>query len=173
MKEQQLENLQEKVQAQEVRILEAENEKRFVAERLKDVEDQLRRTKNELNKEIEGIVGKEEFDNFKKFAFKDKMINMAVAFTLGAAFKNVISSISNNIFMPFANYFITKTGNNWRETIWEPVDGMKLEVGVFAGAFFDFLLIAVILYIIYNKIARPILEEQDETRNKDSRAKDD
>lgn len=121
---------------------------------------QIKRTKGELEREIEALVGKDEFKNFKKFAFKGQMVDLSVAFILGAAFRKVVGSISDNLIMPLLNFIISKTGDNWREYTYSPVENLNFELGKFAGAFVDFLLIAIILYIVYQKIISGMLEDK-------------
>jgi large conductance mechanosensitive channel len=111
--------------------------------------------KKELEKEIEGLVGKNEIEEFKKFAFKGHMIQMAIAFILGASFNSVVKSISENIIMPIITFGLDKTGDNWREITWTPFEGLTLELGKFCGAFVDFFLIALVLYVLYVKLLRP------------------
>lgn len=121
---------------------------------------QIERAKEELKQGIEGLIGKKEFDEFKKFAFKGHMIQMAIAFMLGAAFKKVTSSISEHLVMPAINYLITKTATDWREYTYAPIEGMTFEIGLFIGTFIDFFLLAIILYILYRKVLAPILSEK-------------
>lgn len=136
--------------------------KREIAHRSKLVGEQANRVTGELQKEIEGIVGKEELENFKKFAFKGHMMEMAIAFMLGAAFKSVVSSISNNLIMPLANYASQFTGSDWREMIWEPVKGLTFEIGPFLAAFVDFLLMAIILYVLWVKLIGSVFAPKEE-----------
>ncbi len=106
------------------------------------------------------LIGREEFNNYKKFAFKGNMVQMAVAFMLGAAFSKVVSSISECLIMPVANFFVNKTGEDWRQFTWEPLEGMALEVGKFSGAFLDFFIISLILFIIYRKVLVPLMGDE-------------
>jgi large conductance mechanosensitive channel len=103
-----------------------------------------------------------EISQFQKFAFKGRMIEVAVAFIVGAAFQKSVSSLSDHILMPFLNFFIAQTGTNWRKLEWVPFEGMAIEVGQFMGNFIDFLMIAVILYVVYMKIMLPILDAANE-----------
>ncbi len=125
------------------------------------VESEISRVEGELRRELEGLVGKEELAEFQKFAFKDRMMEMAIAFMLGASFKAVVGSIVDNLLMPLVNYFVNFTGTGWREYKLEPVSGMVFEVGKFAGSFLDFLLMALILYILYVKIIKRVVKSTD------------
>jgi large conductance mechanosensitive channel len=124
----------------------------------KDIID-FKRIKDELTDEIENLVGKKEFNEFKKFAFKGHMIQMAIAFMLGAAFNSVIKGLSDNIIMPCLNYVINITGTDWREATYSPIEGLVLETGKFSGAFVDFLIISIIFFIVWQKIIKPIEAE--------------
>jgi len=116
--------------------------------------------KNELEQEISGLIGKNEYDEFKKFAFKGQMIQMSIAFMLGVAFNNVIKGITQNIMMPIINFALSHTGKSWRVFSWEPVEGLVIELGQFCAVFVDFFLMSIILYIIYRKLLTPLWEEK-------------
>ena len=120
----------------------------------------VERIKDELGDEIEGLVGRKEFEAFKEFAFKDRMIQMAIAFMLGAAFKNVVASISEHLIMPFLTYIMNQADGDWRKVVFEPIEGVVIELGNFLGVFVDFIIIAAILYYLYSRIFRRI--EQDD-----------
>ena len=60
---------------------------------------------------------------FKKFALKGNMIDLAVGMIIGTAFNNIVKSLVNDMFMPvlslftgkldFANWFIALDGNKY------------------------------------------------------------
>lgn len=122
----------------------------------------IRRARLELQHEIEGLVGKEEYENFKKFAFQGDMGKMAVAFMLGTAFTSVVKGISDLLVMPVLTYVLSKTGTDWRILVIHPVEGMTIEIGKFFGVTVDFFLIAIVLYIFYQKLLFPILEKRNQ-----------
>ena len=121
--------------------------------------EHIKQGREEIREGIEYVVGEEEYSAWKKFAFKGRMVEMAIAFMIGAAFKNVVGSISENLIMPVINFILDKTGTDWRELTVTPIEGIALEIGQFLGAFVDFILISIILYILYRKILAPILED--------------
>ena len=63
------------------------------------------------------------FAEFKKFALKGNMIDLAVGMIIGTAFNNIVKSLVNDMFMPvlslftgkldFANWFIALDGNKY------------------------------------------------------------
>lgn len=109
--------------------------------------------------ELENKILKEEFDQFKKFAFKGDMIKISIGIILGNSFNSVVQSISNNIIMPIVNFLISQTGSNWRDLEFEIAKGIKIEIGKFLGSTVDFLLIAIFLYIIYIKLLGRFLND--------------
>ena len=125
----------------------------------------FKRTKEELKSEIENIVGKKNYDDYKKFAFKKSMLEVAVAFVLGISFQKVITSLSQNIIMPIMNYLASAVSenetHNWRDRVFSPIEGLEIEVGKVAGTFIDFMLISLVLFIIYKKLLEPIIKENN------------
>lgn len=132
----------------------------------KILDDQIKRTKNEFEREIEGLIGEKRFEAWKNFAFKGSMIQMAIAFILGAAFQKVVTAISSNLIMPVVGYILEFTGNDWREHTYSPIEGMVLETGQFAAAFVDFLLVSAILFYLFTK-AKKIFAEDPEPKSKE------
>jgi large conductance mechanosensitive channel protein len=117
---------------------------------------------------------KNEFEAYKKFAFKGDMLKMAIAFILGGAFNKVVGSISENILMPFLNFVISKTpGESWREAVWSPIEGMSFEIGKFAATTVDFILITIVLFVLF-RILQGQMEDEEviERRPLLERAKD-
>jgi large conductance mechanosensitive channel len=109
-------------------------------------------TREILNKD----TAQEMLNEYKNFAFKDNIVKLAIAFVLGGAFQKVVSSTSDNLIMPLINYLILHTGQEWREHLFEPTDGIKFETGKFLGATVDFLLISIFLFIIWKLLSRTI-----------------
>lgn len=124
----------------------------------------VKKAKDTIEDGIEHVVGEKELKEWKKFAFKGRMVEMAIAFMLGAAFQKVVSSISENLIMPMINFIIGKTGENWRNYNITPIEGMTLELGKFAGSFLDFMLISIILYVVYRKVIFPLLKEDEKVK---------
>lgn len=134
------------------------NEKKFSSE---DIKNEINRSKDELKKEVEGIIGKDEITNFNRFAFKGRMIELSIAFVIGTAFQKTVTSISSSIIMPLVNYFILNIGKDWKNYTWTPIPGMTFGIGDFIGSFIDFFIISIVLYVIYNKIIKSFFDIED------------
>jgi large conductance mechanosensitive channel len=79
---------------------------------------------------------------FKDFAMKGNIVDLAVAVIIGGAFGKIISSLVDDIIMPVigkilgdANYFDTMTAGG-------------IPIGKFIQAIFNFLIIAFVLFLI-------------------------
>ena len=111
------------------------------------------------------LVSREDLENelkgFKKFAFQKSMIDVAVGVILAGAFQKIITAISNGVIMPLANAALSSTGDGWRNAVWKITPNVVIETGAFVGSFVDFLLTALLLYILYVKIATPLLYPED------------
>ena len=83
---------------------------------------------------------------FKSFAVKGDMINLAVGIIIGAAFNDIVKSIVNDIVMPLINPLIP--GGKWKElTI-----GPDIKIGNFMSVVLSFLIVAWIVFLITKAI---------------------
>jgi len=116
-------------------------------------------------------------DEFKKFALKGNMIDMAVGIILGAAFGSVVNSFVNDIFMPplgviiggvdFKNLFITIKGgpvNTLEEA--KQVGAVVWAYGSFITNLVNFLIIAFALFLVVKSIntMREKLEKKENSK---------
>ncbi len=85
------------------------------------------------------------WDDFRAFALKGSVVDLAVAVIIGGAFGSVISSMVEDVLMPaIINPLLSQAGTDWREAVVGP--GIRL--GSFLGTILDFLIIALVLYLI-------------------------
>jgi large conductance mechanosensitive channel len=96
----------------------------------------------------------EQFEDYKKFAFKDDMFRLAVAFVLGTAFGKVVTAISDCLIMPLLTFIISQTGSVWKTATWSPIPGLVFEVGKFFGTMLEFVLVSVVLFLIVKFVNR-------------------
>ncbi len=91
------------------------------------------------------------FKGFKEFITKGNIMDLAIAFIIGAAFKAIITSLVNDIIMPLVN---TLTGNaDFSELIWL-VNGSEVRYGSFIQAVVEFLIIAFSIYAAVTLVIR-------------------
>lgn len=116
---------------------------------------------------------------FKEFAMKGNMLDMAIGIIIGAAFGTVVRSLVNDIIMPivsgvigmpdFSNLFIILKQPETTEAInMESIEavrnagGVALGYGLFINAIIAFLIVAWILFLVVksmNKMKRKKEEE--------------
>ena len=93
------------------------------------------------------------FEEFKQFAFKGNVIDLAVGVIIGAAFGAIIKSLVDNIIMPLIGLILpgSKGYEGWRLVIGEGEDAKVIPYGKFIGEVINFLLVAVALFFFIVK----------------------
>ena len=89
------------------------------------------------------------FEEFKTFALKGNVIDLAVAVIIGAAFGKIVDSLVKSIIMPLISV-VMPTDQGYTEWKWV-VNGKDIPYGQFLGAVVEFLLVALVLFIIIRK----------------------
>ena len=87
------------------------------------------------------------WNDFKAFAFKGNVVDLAVAVVIGAAFTKIISSLVDAIIMPLIGKVLP--GGSYEG--WAP-GGVRL--GLLIAAFIDFAIVAFVLFVIVSMIKR-------------------
>ncbi|MCT4778327.1 MULTISPECIES: large-conductance mechanosensitive channel protein MscL [Exiguobacterium] len=88
---------------------------------------------------------------FKEFAIKGNVIDLAVAFILGAAFTAIVTSLVNDIFMPFLGILI---GGIDFSTLTASVLGVNVTYGNFLQEVVKFFLVAFALFMMVKVLNR-------------------
>ena len=88
---------------------------------------------------------------FMDFLQKYQVIGLAVAFVIGAAATKLVNSTVSDIIMPIIAVLIP--GGNWREAVFQ-IGPIKFLLGDFAGAIIDFVIIALVIFIIVKYIMK-------------------
>lgn len=108
------------------------------------------------------------FGEFKKFITRGNVIDMAVGVIIGGAFSAIVTALTNQILMPIINWVLFAiTGGKGLENIYTYlhtayVEGSTTEIdlansiyidwGAFITAIINFLLIALVLFLIIKAI---------------------
>jgi large conductance mechanosensitive channel len=110
---------------------------------------------------------------FKEFALKGNVIDLAIGVIIGVAFNNIVNSVVGDLFMPiigavtggldFSNYFIALSGNVTADSLEEArKQGAVFAYGNFITMAINFLLIAWVLFLVVKLINR--LKRQEEAK---------
>jgi large conductance mechanosensitive channel len=98
---------------------------------------------------------------FKEFAMKGNVVDMAVGVIIGAAFGKIVSALVENVIMPPLGMALS--GVNFSDlgtVIGQATDGkdVVLKYGAFFQTIFDFVIIAFVLFLALkgiNKLKKP------------------
>jgi large conductance mechanosensitive channel len=93
---------------------------------------------------------------FKEFAMRGNVLDLAIGVIIGAAFGKIINSFVTDVIMPLINPVMP--GGDWRTM--EVGPGVKL--GVFMGTILDFLIVAFVLFLVVKGINR--LKRKEEAK---------
>jgi large conductance mechanosensitive channel len=95
-------------------------------------------------------------DEFKSFAFKGNVIDLAVGVIIGAAFGAIIKSMVENIFMPLIALILPgdKGYLDWQYR--------GIAYGKFIGEVINFLLVALVLFIFIVKFLGLLMRTKKE-----------
>ena len=94
---------------------------------------------------------KELAKEFMEFIKKHQVLGLAVAFVIGSASTKLVTAIVNDIVMPVVSVLIP--GGDWRKAVWE-VGPIKWLIGDFVGALIDFLIIALVVFVVVKFLIR-------------------
>ena len=82
---------------------------------------------------------------FKTFAMKGNVMDLAIGVIIGAAFGKIVSSLVDNVFMPIIGAII---GGKNVDTYTVTIGDATLKYGLFLNAVIDFVIIAFVLFVV-------------------------
>jgi len=88
---------------------------------------------------------------FKEFALKGNVMDLAVGVIIGAAFGKIISSLVENILMPIIGILLQ--GVNFQH-LSVKVGEAEIKYGLFISAIIDFFIIAIVLFLMIKGMNR-------------------
>ena len=90
-------------------------------------------------------------EEFSEFLKNYQVIGLAVAVIIGAAAGKMVTAMVNDIIMPVIAVIIP--GGDWKTSVLE-IGPVKFLVGDFVGAVIDFIVIALVIYLIVKMIMK-------------------
>jgi large conductance mechanosensitive channel len=109
-------------------------------------------------------------DEFKKFALKGNVVDMAIGIIIGAAFGKIVSSLVNDIIMPplgllvggvdFTDLKITLKGASVDEA-GKAISAVTMNYGTFLQTVFDFIIVAFITFMMIKAMNNMIRKQAD------------
>ena len=110
------------------------------------------------------------FEEFKKFAMRGNVMDLAVGVIIGASFTGIVNSLVKDIIMPpiglalggvdFSNFFVVLKGDRAVDTLAAATAAkdVTLNYGLFVNAIINFLIVAFVLFLLIrqmNKLVAP------------------
>lgn len=88
---------------------------------------------------------------FREFAIKGNMLDLAIAVVLGAAFGAVIASLVTDIFTPLIG--VITGGVDFKGRAFT-VNGVAVNYGLFINALINFAIVAFVLFLVVKAVNR-------------------
>jgi large conductance mechanosensitive channel len=109
-------------------------------------------TKNKMSSMLE---------EFKNFALKGNVVDLAIGVIIGAAFGKIVDSLVKHILMPLISLLIPGEQGYlaWKWVI----NGKEIPYGLFLGEVVNFLIVAIALYIFIVKFLGMIIKSKKST----------
>jgi len=95
---------------------------------------------------------------FKQFLREYKVVGLAIAFVMGVATNELVKSISDNLIMPLSDPFLP--AGSW-ETATVALGPFVFGWGPVLAAIINFLILALIVFLVVKKVIRDEVEEKE------------
>lgn len=92
------------------------------------------------------MKGAQLLQEFKKFALKGNVVDLAIAVVIGTAFGKVVNSLVNNVLMPVISYVSPKPEG------YESWQIGQVKIGLFLGDVVNFLIVAGAMFLLLVKL---------------------
>ena len=101
-------------------------------------------------------------DEFKAFAFKGNVVDLAIGVIIGAAFGKIIDALVKDIIMPLISVIMPgqQGYHDWKLTL----NGKAIPYGLFLSEVVNFLIVAAVLFIFVIKFLGWILRTKKEEK---------
>lgn len=107
-------------------------------------------------------------NEFKKFALRGNVIDMAVGVVIGGAFGKIVSSLVNDIIMPLLSLITGRIDlTALQVTVVNPTlttPGLSIKYGMFLQNILDFLIIAFSIFLVIRTLNKTIKKKEENTK---------
>ncbi len=111
-------------------------------------------------------------EEFKKFALRGNVVDLAIGVIIGAAFGGIVTSMVADVIMPligavtggldFSNYFLPLSSKVTADTLIEAKkQGAVLAYGSFLTVTLNFIIIAFVLFLAIRAVGRLLAKEAE------------
>ena len=120
------------------------------------------------------------FEEFKKFAMRGNVVDMAVGIIIGAAFGKIVSSFVADIIMPpigllmgnvdFSSLFINLSDTDYSSlTAAQEAGAATINYGVFINTVLDFVIVAFAIFMVIKGMNKMKKAEEEAPKEPDSK----
>ncbi len=106
------------------------------------------------------------FLEFKEFAMRGNVLDMAVGVILGGAFGKITTSLVNDVFMPLIGMLIGGVDLGKLNIVLKPAtdtaEAVTLGIGTFLTTIIDFVLVAFVIFLMIKTINRFRRKKEEE-----------
>jgi large conductance mechanosensitive channel len=105
------------------------------------------------------------FKEFKEFAMRGNVLDMAVGIIIGAAFGKIVASLVDDVLMPpigkllggvdFTNFFVSLNGQTYDSLVAAKAAGAAtINYGLFLNTVINFLIVAFAIFLLVKQVNR-------------------
>jgi large conductance mechanosensitive channel len=95
---------------------------------------------------------------FKEFAMKGNIVDLAVAVIIGTAFGKIVTALTATIIMPIISLLMGKGGV---QELSVTISNTVFPIGIFLQAVIDFILVAFVLFLLIKTMNRFIKKKEE------------
>ena len=103
------------------------------------------------------------FNEFKTFAMRGNVMDMAVGIIIGAAFGKIVNSLVEDVIMPPIGLALGKV--DFSDLAWKLTDDVAIKYGAFINTVISFIIVAFAVFILIkavNTLQAKMLKEEAE-----------
>lgn len=101
-------------------------------------------------------------NEFKKFAVRGNVIDMAIGIIIGAAFGKIVDSLVKDVMMPPIGWALGKV--DFSNLKLELTDGVTINYGLFINSVISFLIVAFAVFVLIkaiNKLQASVIKQEE------------
>ncbi len=107
------------------------------------------------------------FNEFKTFAMRGNVMDMAVGIIIGAAFGKIVNSLVEDVIMPPIGWALGKV--DFSNLVWKLNDDVAIKYGAFLNTVISFIIVAFAVFILIKAVnalqAKMLKAEADAAAN--------
>jgi len=112
------------------------------------------------------------FKEFKNFAMRGNVVDLAIGVVIGAAFTAIINSLVKDVITPpigwatggidFTNFFVVLKGGTYATLAdAQKAGAITINYGIFLNAVLSFIIVAFMLFLIMHQLNRLVARPKD------------